>query len=113
LFCAISSPEAVSISSLLLLFIDNPENKPTVNHINIKRDDNRVINLEWATYSEQSYKENRNKYTTTGKSVNQYDLNGNFIKTWNKAIDAENELKIILYHNNHFFLKFHKYNWYP
>ena len=76
-------------------FIDNIENKPTVNHINIKRHDNRVINLEWATYSEQSFKENKNKYTTSGgKSINQYDLNGNFIKTWNKAIDADNELNI-------------------
>jgi len=75
-------------------FIDNPENKPTVNHINIKRDDNRVINLEWATNAEQSFKENKNKYTTSGKSINQYDLDNNFIKTWNKAIDAENELNI-------------------
>jgi hypothetical protein len=75
-------------------FIDNPENKVTVNHINIKRDDNRVINLEWATHSEQSYKENRNIYNTRGKSINQYDLKGNFIKTWDKAVDAELELKI-------------------
>ena len=75
-------------------FIDNPENKPTVNHINIKRNDNRVINLEWATYSEQCYKENRKKYTTRGKSINQYDLNNTFIKTWEKAMDVENELKI-------------------
>lgn len=78
-------------------FIDNPENKLTVNHINIKRDDNRVINLEWATYSEQSFKENKKNYkhnNANGKSINQYDLNGNFIKTWNKAIDVENELNI-------------------
>ena len=75
-------------------FISNPENKPTVNHININRSDNRVINLEWATYSEQSFKENKKNYKTSGKSINQYDLDGNFIKTWNKAIDVENELKI-------------------
>lgn len=75
-------------------FIQNHENKLTVNHINIKRNDNRVINLEWATHSEQSYKENRNMYKTSGKSINQYDLKGNFIKTWDKAIDVELELKI-------------------
>lgn len=34
-------------------FLDNPENKPTVDHINRIRDDNRVENLRWATMSEQ------------------------------------------------------------
>ena len=34
-------------------FIPNLENKRTVNHKNWIRDDNRVENLEWATYSEQ------------------------------------------------------------
>lgn len=34
-------------------FIPNPENKPTVDHINRVRDDNRVENLRWATHTEQ------------------------------------------------------------
>lgn len=34
-------------------FIKNPENKPTVDHINRIRTDNRACNLRWANHSEQ------------------------------------------------------------
>lgn len=34
-------------------FLENPENKPTVDHINRTPSDNMVSNLRWATYKEQ------------------------------------------------------------
>lgn len=39
---------------LAAVFIPNPENKPCINHINSQRDDNRIENLEWCTYSENN-----------------------------------------------------------
>ena len=37
-----------------LAFIPNPDNKPTVDHIDRDKSNNNVINLRWATMSEQN-----------------------------------------------------------
>lgn len=35
-------------------FIPNPKDKPVVNHKNLVKNDNRVVNLEWVTYKENN-----------------------------------------------------------
>lgn len=89
-------------------FLPNPDNKPCIDHINTNRSDNRVNNLRWATYKDNS----NNPITKEKMSVNngnlgkfgklnpnhkpilQFDLNGNFIRRWESAMDIERELNI-------------------
>ena len=40
-------------------FIPNPENKPTVDHVDINTSNNDLSNLRWATHLEQAYNTSR------------------------------------------------------
>ena len=61
----IGKSETISVHRLLALaFIPNPENKPAVDHINRIKKDNRLSNLRWVSFKENSEnikQENRKK----------------------------------------------------
>ena len=73
-----------------LTFIDNPDNKPYVNHINGNRSDNNVEDLEWVTPSENTQHAVNTGLFKSGRTraVIQYNLNGEQMATFESATEA-------------------------
>ena len=91
-------------------FLPNPEGKETVNHKNCVKTDNRLENLEWTTWSENTkhasahgrmrnqYGENNSMYGRHGKDnpcskeIIQKTLDGAVVAVWENSVIAADRL---------------------
>lgn len=93
--CSISKSSYLIHRLMAQTFLENIDNKPYVNHIDGNKHNNVLYNLEWSTSSyntQHAYINNLIKKKC--KSILQFDLNGNYIKTFKSMTDVCNTFNI-------------------
>lgn len=71
-----------------LALIPNPNNYDTVDHIDRNRTNNVIENLRWASRYEQAKNQKKAKTISGGRQVDQYTMDGKYIKTWKSVQEA-------------------------
>lgn len=79
-------------------FLENPDNKPEVDHIDRNPKNNRVENLRFVTHSENQ--KNKGKYTIPNAKLNnghskivlQFTKAGEFVREWPSVNEVERQL---------------------
>lgn len=77
-------------------FSENPDNLPCVNHKDEDPYNNKLSNLEWCTYK---YNTNygtciQRRKSKVSKSVDRFDMDMNYVDSFDSTSDAERELNI-------------------
>ena len=68
--------------------------KLEINHIDGNPTNNRLDNLEWCTHQENLQHASKHHLLSIYKPINQYDLDGNFIKKWHSMKEAREYYKL-------------------